>query len=681
MASFDGASTQWKSIAGRTSISNNAVQNIEALAASEASGISSTIAQLRTQAEGYASAVTGNITECMNFSANVARITFVPPTFVPAHLQDAENHAGTPPTVSAAPQSDMGVFSGALSLSGHSAGSANPPAVGSVPSVGEASGSSIAAPVGAAVGVTIAPAPSFSISVAATPDAPALGAVPAVSVAAVDFPALAELVPPLLDDTDIAEALARLRSAGAGAISIPRPDLAFPQVFEVAGSLLAGSLVIDADMLIDDAAQRVGVASDAHDKLVAGVWSRRGLAAPSDTVVEFYNGAMRDEALQAAGNNAVATRARWSDDAVRAAYEVGVAAHGMMIQLEVALDEIEFSALLTQAEAALERARAGVLAYNGAAAMFRAKLTAMTGEYAQAEAAARRYRSQADLVQEQGKANRVVGDAFRATERAKQVRAQQFEAAVGVDETRVKAFESEMRGLAAKAKTLQLTAENYKMQVLSWEAGVAQVRAQYKQASNKGRAAAAKNQAAAAKVKLTVAQNEAVAAEARRAAAQTAAKAAELRAQATERSSRHMVAEAKNAAAAAAPAAAAAKYEGDLAAWAARMEARAGVMAGHAAEQSAAARFYVAAAESDQRATVLEQGYKQQLAEAYRTAADAAAKAGAAVESGRLSGYRASATLAASGGLNANERFSLSNTESFSNSVTESDTESYRTET
>ena len=136
MASFDGASTQWKSIAGRTSISNNAVQNIEALAASEASGISSTIAQLRTQAEGYASAVTGNITECMNFSANVARITFVPPTFVPAHLQDAEDHAGTPPTVSAAPQSDMSPFPGALSLSGHSAGSANPPAVGSVPSVG-----------------------------------------------------------------------------------------------------------------------------------------------------------------------------------------------------------------------------------------------------------------------------------------------------------------------------------------------------------------------------------------------------------------------------------------------------------------------------------------------------------------------------------------------------------------
>lgn len=674
--SFPGASTPWKSIGGTTQLTFGPISQIEAQAAARASQISGLINSLRGQAEGYAAGATTNVTEAMVFSEHVQGVTFVPPSFERAQLQDAETSIGPPPSLSTISSGSLSPLNARMNSATFSQGSAGAPPVGALPGFESvsANGTAIGAPAAPQIqSINIRPAPKLNIQIQDIPAVPAPSAPPPVSVGAVDFGDLAEIGVAEIDDTEIIAALSRLRSLNGRGASIPRPSRKFDEIFDVVGSLLSGDVVIDSGAIIEAANSRIQLAGDAHDLSMSRIWADRGLVAHSDMAIGAYNAAMRTASQRDASANNLAAQGRWLDDSIKAAYEVGVSAHSMLIDMEIALDELEFEALLTEAEARLEATRAVLAAYNGAVSVYKAKLAQLSAGYALSEAAASRYRSQAEVVREKSRMNAAIADAFAAEERGKQVGAQLFEARVGGNEARVKAFESEMRGLAAKAKAMQADIERYKGDVLAWEANVESARAQYKQSSNQARIAFAKNQAEAARVKASSVRNESVAVQARAAAANTSARAAQLRAEIQQRASRYAGVEAKNAIESALPSGQAARYEASVSQWAASLESKAGMLEGGAAEMSAAARFFAATAESEQRAAQLTQEWRQQLAEAYRTATEAAARAGAAIESGRLSGYRASAAMTASGNLSAGWTHTLSASDSFSSSVRETD--------
>ena len=90
----------------------------------------------------------------------------------------------------------------------------------------------------------------------------------------------------------------------------------------------------------------------------------------------------------------------------------------------------------------------------------------------------------------------------------------------------------------------------------------------------------------------------------------------------------------------------------------------------------AISRFTRIALESSGRAAQMAQRANESLVRAYAAAYEAAGKAGAAVASGKLSGFRASASLTASGSLTANRAKAEAYSSSGSTRYSETDTAS-----
>jgi hypothetical protein len=673
--SFVGATTPWRSEPGTAVSEFTAHDAMEAEAYSTAYSVSGKIAALRAQGETYAGVAYAYIDACMDFNARVGKVTFVPPKFQSAALQKGDT--GDAPTVDAAPSSgSLASFRPTQNTASFTTGNAPAPEAGELPDAGDVGDTgSFAPPTAPGLGsINIPSPPKVTINVGSVPEPspPSAPTPPDTSVEVVELMDMPTL--PDISDTELEAAMSRLQSLIGKRVTIPQPTLRFPLIFEVVGSLLSGDLVVDAEGIVRQSNTRVDAAGVIHDNLMSRLWADRGF--DPQPVIDAYNAVMRAQSEADRLNNNVATQGRWVNDALSAAYEVGVAAHGMMIDLLLSLSDAEFEALVVTAESQLELVKAGVAMYNGAAQTYRAQVARMEAQYAQATGGASLFRAQVGMEESKQQLNSAIADGFAATESIKRTQVKLFDAKVDANEATVRAFVTEMKALAERAKVLgEIDLAQYKAEVLAWTANVESIKGQLKQARNQARMVAAQNDAKVAEVRAGQVGNEAIAASAKQLAISISAQAGALRGNIEQASAKHVDIEAKNAVEAVIPAINAAKYEGDVSTWAATLDQDTGLLEGKAAEGSAAARFYVAALESLSRAAQLSQQGARELAEAYASAAEAAGRAGAAVESGRLSGFRASASLAASGTLTATHTSSVGSNQTYSESVSEGDTQ------
>lgn len=681
--SFPGASTPWASEPAKVVTGLAPLGEIESQATLEASSLAGRVLDLRAQADEYATKAYQYIDRAAAFNERVGKVTYVVPAYAAPDLREMHGFFGSSPGVSTLPSMSMAAYSSALDQGTFDASAApDEPVIGALPSIDapQASTVSIAPPTMPVLSdVVIRDAPELNITVGAVPAVPGVGAAPDIRFDGHDLgPGALPAQIPTIDGDDIDVALDRLRSLTGRGVTIPGYAQRFPEVFSVTGSLLAGDLVVDADGIIAQANERNQRASADHDRIMAGLWADRGLGARSDAVVSLYNQTMQSRnSLNEAADN-VAAKGRLLDDALREAYRLGVAAHGMMIDIELSLYDAEFDALMLVATSSLERTKAVVAAYNAAAARFNAQIDRMGVEYALVEARAGRHRSRVEIAGARSRLNSAIADAFSAQERGKQTDARLFGAKVGVNEARDRAFASRMRAIASRASAMKAEAERYKADVLMWESGVERTRALYKQASAKARAVVAQNQAEATKGRLSQVRNELVSVEARRLATMTAAHATQIRAQITERTNAYANIEAVNQAETAKAQAQATRYEGQVLQWSAGVETRSALLEGKAVEMDQATRFFAATMESHHRAATLTQQADQQLSEAYRVATEAAARAGAAVEAGRLSGFRATASIRAGADFSAQTGFRLSGQQGYYTNIDESDRKNTR---
>lgn len=670
---FSGAVTSWKSASAISQAYSPTANSIDNKAMSEASSIAGNVATLRAQAEGYAESAYSFIEKCMGFSASVARVSYRPPVKVVAALNGGDT-SGSPPGVESVSPGEMAGFNGDLDIQ-------SPPETGSAPAP-EIAMPNIPPPPSSSITVAapsppstrapaIPPVPEVSFSFSDAPDPSPIGDAPGITVD-LSLASTESFSIPVIDDGEIQDAIDRLRTIIGRSVSIPRYALLFPEVFEVAGSLMTGDFVVDAETMLAQSDARVSESHHNHDGQMARLWS---MPAASDDSLGEYLAVMRAKADRSASVNNAVAEADWTLSAIGAAYSVGVAAHSMMMDLELSVYDAEFDATMTQAEGALELARASVAAYNVAASRYNAQLDAMGVVYERLKSKARRYEASVDLVQAQGQINGAIADGFAAAERAKSGKADGFAARVSISQAIVGAYEARMRAAAASARALAAEGEKYKADVLNWEASAESMRGQYARASALARATAAMNQAEASKARLAGAQNDRVAVDAQRAAAQAGASAAKLRANIAKNGSSYINTEAINAIESVVVKGVEARYDGEIAQWQATTDNKIGLMDGIAAEQSAEARFQAATIDAVGRAANLTQSARIQLANAYATAHEAAGRAGAAIESGRLSGYRASATLSAAGRLSSDLSFGATNSDSYGDSVSESNTE------
>lgn len=670
---FPGAETSWVSVGPVAGATQSKVQEVEQQATAESNNIAYMVTRLRAQAEAYAERGYKAIDDCLGFSARIKDVNYSIPERLNAPLIAARGSAGTP-ELSLPSAAGISGFSGSFSIEEMpDSGSATAPetqglTIPDAPKTGVAWTAPVA-PIGQAINVR--PAPEVHVEVGALPELPSVAGAPALKTQLPPLSAHQPLVVAPLDGGAIEAALDRLKGTRGAGAAIPDYVQRLPEIFTVAGTFLAQDMVIDAAAIIRNVEARAFEAGAAHDRLLMGMWAEF----EQDDAVSQYNQRMAARVAGQMRTQNAAQCALWEYGTLGDAYQIGVAAHSMMMDIELSLHDVEFSDAMAQAEHAMQIAKAVVTAYRGAQALLQHEIESHGVAYINEEARAKRYRAQADAAQEQSRLNGAVADAFVASERAKQLQKDQFGAEVGLNEARQQAYKTRMRALSAQASTLGAEVDRYKTDVLQWEGGLTQVQAQYKQLRARARAVVAQNQNEATRIRLQGIQNDVVGVEAQRLAAQTQARAAKLRANAAARSAKYVGAEARNAQEGVMAQWQDMSYQGRLAGWRSTLDAGLAELDGVAAEQGAAARFFAATSDALHRADQITQSAQTAVAQAYENCREAAGRAGAAIEAGRMGGVSIRTSLGASAGYSASRAGSITDSVTYGEGVTESHSE------
>lgn len=622
----------------------------QSAAADHAGDVLSALDRLWDLGGGVSSGATSAINQAAAFTTTAQTVVYTPPVYVAPDLEQAA--ASTAPTVSSTGASLPPVTFSPRTIDGTLAsGSADAPLIGEV-TIPAAPG---AAPLPAApatpevLALTVDAMPAVNVSVADAPNLPTLPSLPDFTPGALAQQTLAALTLPVVDGADLDAALARLRNART-TVSIPRYTRLLPQVFDAAGALLSGDLVVDVEAAFRQVEARGLEAGRSHDALLLNLWSSRGLDA-GERAVPQYNAVMAQRFAAQRLTHTGAARARWSHDLLRAAFDVGTAAHTMAMDIETGLYDVEWQALSTSAEAALEAAKALVMKHNADVLLVGAAAERYAGENEVIRAEAARYRATVEQVEATAQLNSSTADAFAAAEKAKGVEADAYRAKLAANEAKIKALRGKNTALAAQAEATAMELEAYKARVLSWSAEIERARTDYTVYSARARGVVAQNRAAATQAQLSNARNDVVAAQAQQAAAQAAASTARAIATAASEGASYTQVELHNAVEALKARLGAGSYQRAVMQWAAHADAQAGAIEGWASAGAAAVKFSTAAAEAAGRAAQLTQEVATKRANAHATALEAAGRAKAAIEAGRYAGFRASAVLSASGGF------------------------------
>lgn len=621
----------------------------ESAAAAHVGDVLSALNQL-WNAGGGISTSTSAVDSALSFSATAQQVTYAPPAFLAPALQTT--NPGSAPSVSAAPSSvEVEAFTPRSISATLTTGSATAPTLGEV-TVPDAPATAPLPAVPAAPDLgtlTVATAPTITVAVQDAPDIPALPELPALSAGALLTQTLGDLVLPPLDTSDIEAALARLRNTPRSA-SIPRYSHVIPTLFDAAGGLVEGDLVIEVEGIFQQTVARDHAARLTHDRLLTNLWASRGLDAGEGPTAQ-YNTLMASRFAAQRARSDGSARVRWTHDMMRAAYDVGTAAHTMAMDIELGLYDLEFAALVATAEAQLELVKALIAQFNADVALVEGSAVRYAGELEEARAAAARYVAEAGLVEAVGDLNRATADAFSAGERAKATEADVYRARLAANDAAIKGLRGRNQALATQAEAAAVELEAYKARVLSWTGDVERAKAEYSVYSARSRGTVAQNRAAALTAQLSGVRNEAVAAQAQKAAAEASASAARAVATATGEGARHTATELKNTVESIKARLGTGGYQRAVMQWMAETDAKAGALEGWATAGAAAVRFSTSAAEAAGRAAQISQDVATKIARAHATALEAAGRAKASIEAGRYAGFRANATLSASGGF------------------------------
>jgi hypothetical protein len=506
--------------------------------------------------------------------------------------------------------------------------------------------------------LTVSNAPTFSVVVDDVPAAPAVPTLVDVDVVA-SYQPLQTATFTHIDSTDLDTAAARLRTALALS-SVVLPDYSYhiPLVFDAVGSLLAATGIQTADILVD--ADKI---TKPHTSRLDAMWSKRQHDAPESYT---YSNVMHDKFSARVDRSNTIQQAKWTAEALITGMELGVAAHSMLIDIESSIYDMRFQANMMQADAQLEMAKAAVALYNANVSIYAAEAEVYNGELAKLSADVEKYKSEMALEELKGRVNTSRSEAFSAEERSKGVQAALYDAKIKVQAAKVSAYAASLRALAGQVMQQEAVVENYKASVIEWEADLKNIAANYDLYSAKTKGIVAQMRGEAAKQSVTVADNRGVEAKAQIEAARVSVKAARIKAELAGKTAEHTHVIEQNSAISAGYNVAAANYSAQVAQWSVGYKQRASAFEGTQLYLNAAQNYMTRSTESYARAARLTQQVGTQVATAQAQLAETAGRAGAAIEQGRLAGFRASTSASAGASIGGNRGWSLSKSSSSS---------------
>jgi len=540
---------------------------------------------------------------------------------------------------------------------------------------------SIVAPTGAAPAAPAAPAAGAPPTAPTAPAQydPAIASVPTLVVPDAEFgdaikPELEAIVVSLpgeivldpldvtIDYTAIEEAIDLLNNVVLPADAVPDYELLIPEVFEVVGAMLTGTAV-DRSRIMGDARPARRIVPSLTKRGLPVLDAAAGYDSWLDGIITTY--VEDSEALFSA---------LYRDEVISNAYVVAAEAEKMLININLGVYDARFAYAMEWATANLLAAKGIAAAYNAQVLAFEAQATEYNAALLQVTTAAQAMVAQAEAVDTVGRTNKLLAREFSIGEDAKKTEAQAFKALVSAEKAKLEALNAQLTAQeaeVAKARSAMLT---YTAGVVAYSAEVQDAKNQYKLYSAEAKSVSSQNDMTKIEVRGGAAEARAIAVEAAALASSAGVEAIRKMRLSKGQTAEHESSSAKNAAA---------SYDiaGELGAF---IESTALLRADTARDAvepkavsaigDAISRFTKTAILSSATAAGLAQSANESLAKAYARAYEASGRAGAAVASGKLSGFRASAAISAVGNLQATK--SKASRESYSGSLNyaESDT-------
>ena len=488
----------------------------------------------------------------------------------------------------------------------------------------------------------------------------------------VDFEYTSELIiEPLdelvIDTSGLEKAIADFEDYDPTPPELPDYMYLIPQIFDVTGRMASGDTIVDYTRLLE---ARYELLASTHPSTALSI-SNRGLTpvagAPQyDTWLSAKTHATLD-------TSDTVFRSKAANDAVETAFQLATAAHRMLVDIEVALYDLEFRAAKATVQGQLARAQAATAIYNANLLVFENAVANYNAQAATIVGAARAFEVQAREAGILAQANSVQADSFSAVERSKQVAGRVFNAQINAEAAKLTQYRAFLETYEAQVQSARIAVEQYSGDVARYSAEIDRLTSEYDLYSAEARTITSQNAALVAGVNANQAEFRSLATQADASAAETSARAVELQARAAVNETTYIKRALHSDEEGQRMNAASSDYGLGITEYVADLTGRTVEFSGKSALSRSITAYVGAASEAVGRAATLTQTANTTLARAYEQVYQAAGKAGAAVASGKLSGFRASATMAARETLGASRSYGVAYSGTGKNSYSESD--------
>lgn len=508
-----------------------------------------------------------------------------------------------------------------------------------------------------------APTPSTAVFV---PDALPQPDLEDITLATSDIVA----IDPLVIDVDTAGLIAAIEAMQSLDFTPPvLPEYLnlIPEIFTVVGSMATGNTIVNYQQILDN---RFGLLSGTAPSTY-NAFARRGLAAPANAAV--YD-TWLDGVLNSKMNDSdTVFEAIAVDDCITSAFKLGTAAHRMLVDIEIALYDLDFELAKLVVNANLENAKSVVAIYRAQVLLLEQHIAQYNASAAYVSSLTQVFIANAQQAEIVGDLNMVTADMFAASESVKGVAADVFKSLVMGERAKLaqyKAVIDSFKGYVAQASA---SVASYSGAVALHSAEVAKISNSYDVYSTTARAKQYDNSARAATLSAKQSELKSYASEADSLAASASAKAVELQTSAAVRQANSIERSLLSDEEAARIRIKGAVYDETVSKFIASVAGNTPLLAGTSDAAASITRYVKTASEAVSRSAQLSQQGNIQLAKAYADAYDAAGRAGAAVSSGNLTRFRASASMSASDALDANDSYGISYSDGGSYDYSESE--------
>jgi hypothetical protein len=470
-----------------------------------------------------------------------------------------------------------------------------------------------------------------------------------------------------VDFQALIDVINRMKSFDPTPPVLPEYMYLLPEIFEVTGRMAAGDPVVDYLSLLVD---RDNLLNSTKGSLT-NAFARRDLSVPLGAQsYDVWLASVISDKMDL--SDKVFTEVA-KEDAVNTAMQLGTAAHRMLVDIETALYDLDFQLAKAAVNGQLEKARMVQAVYSAEVVLMNSRIAEYNALVVWVEARAKLFEVEASQAEVIGQANTVTASLFGVTEGVKGVAADVFKSQVQAEKAKLSRYKALISSYKSAVAEAQGVVASYSGTVARYSAEIENASIQYDAYASRAQGTQFDNAARVSVSQAEQAQLRSLAALADASASSASVKALQLQTKAAVRETAYVHKALTNETIAVDLQRQGSQFSEDIANYVTNLVAQSADMRSSTTLGQVISRYAQVAQESIGRAAQLSQTANIQLSQAYRTVYDAAGRAGAAVASGKLSGFRASAVMQAGDSLSASNTYNVGFNASGVNTFSQSD--------